>query len=381
MSVSKQDQDYLKKLTVLYVEDEKDSREQLTEFLRRPVGTLITATNGIEGLEAFIKHQPHIVLTDILMPGMDGLTMAKKIKEINPMVPVVVITAFEQTDYLMRAINIGISKYVTKPVNSYMLFENLLECAHLLRAEEQLSLQHQHEIQRLEMKHNETMSILSNGIANDFNNLLQAILESMPLIRLSADDMGRHYIDMIEQYTNEANVLAERLNTLGNDTVTRMKSGQLIPLIKRIIEKGIKDSAVTCSFDCQGKLPNIKFADYMLQQAFESLVENSMESMPSGGTLHLEAKMAAVSEHDALLLTPGNYLHLSLSDTGAGISPTDLPKIFDPYFTTKGKDTQKGKGLSLAICHTIIIKHGGFINAESVVGKGTTFHIWLPGPK
>jgi signal transduction histidine kinase len=381
MSVSKQDQEYLKKLTVLYVEDEKDSREQLTEFLSRPVGTLITANNGIEGLDAFSKHKPDIVLTDILMPGMDGLTMANKILEINPMVPIIAITAFEQTDYLMRAINIGIFRYVSKPVNSYMLFESLLECAHRLRAEEQLELQRHHEIQLMQMKHNKTLAILSNGIANDFNNLLQAILESIPLIRLSADDMGRHYIDMIEKYTDEANVLAERLSILGNETVTRMKSGQLMPLIKRVIEKAVKDTAVTCSFDCPEKTPNIRFADYMIQEVFECLVENALENMPSGGALHLSARLAAVTEHDALLLKPGNYLHISLADTGTGISPVDLPKIFDPYFTTKEKDNLKGKGLSLAICHTIIIKHGGIITAESVVGKGATFHIWLPLPK
>ena len=381
MSVSKQDQNYLKKLTVLYVEDEKDSREQLTEFLGRPVGRLITAANGIEGLEAFIKHKPDIVLTDILMPVMDGLTMAKKIMEINPMTPIIAITAFEQTDYLMRAINIGIFRYVTKPVNSYVLFENLLECAHRLRAEEQLELQRHHEMQIMDMKHKETLAILSNGIANDFNNLLQAILESMPLIRLSADDMGRHYIDMIEKYTDEANVLAERLSMLGNETVARMKSGQLMPLIRRTIEKAVKDTAVTCSFDCPEKIPNIRFADHMMQEVFECLLENALESMPSGGTLRLSARIASVNEHDALLLKPGNYLHISLADSGSGISAENLPKIFEPYFTTKGKDALKGTGLSLAICHTIVIKHGGIINAESVVGKGTTFHIWLPAPK
>jgi signal transduction histidine kinase len=381
MSVSKQDQDYLKKLTVLYVEDEVDSREQLTEFLGRPVGTLITAANGIEGLEAFNKHKPDIVLTDILMPGMDGLTMAKKIMEINPMTPIIAITAFEQTDYLMRAINIGIFKYVTKPVNSYILFESLLECAHRLRAEEQLGLQHYHEIQLLQMKNNETMSILSNGIANDFNNLLQAILGFIPLIRLSADDMGRHYIDMIEKYTDEANVLAERLSILGNETVTRMKSGQIVPLIRLTIEKALKGTAVTCSFDCPEKIPNIKFADNMMQQLFESLLDNAMESMPSGGSLHLSARLAAITEHAEVLLKPGNYLHISLTDTGAGISPDDLPKIFDPYFSTKAKSDLQGTGLSLAICHTIVIKHGGIITTESVEGKGTTFHIWLPAPK
>ncbi len=112
------DQDFLKNLTVLYVEDDGDTRMQFNEFLSRPVGTLITAANGMKGLEAFKKHAPDIVITDIHMPQMDGLTMAQNILEMVPSVPIIVVTAFEQADYLKRAINIGIDKYVTKPVNS-----------------------------------------------------------------------------------------------------------------------------------------------------------------------------------------------------------------------------------------------------------------------
>jgi two-component system cell cycle response regulator len=106
------DQNHLKTLKVLYVEDDPDTRKQCSDFLTRPVGTLITASNGAEGLEAFIKNRPDIVITDIMMPVMDGLTMAKEIRGIAPTVPIIVITAFEQTDYMMRAINIGIDKYV-----------------------------------------------------------------------------------------------------------------------------------------------------------------------------------------------------------------------------------------------------------------------------
>ena len=167
MNINRLDQNFLKTLTVLYVEDDTDTREQFSEFLRRPVGTLITAANGVEGLEAFKKHLPDIVVTDILMPQMDGLTMAYEIRGIVPSVPIIVITAFEQTDYLLRAVNIGIDKYVTKPVNSYLMFECLLECVHRLRAEEQLKLQHQREIGEVWSKHNKIVAGLAGGIAHD----------------------------------------------------------------------------------------------------------------------------------------------------------------------------------------------------------------------
>lgn len=123
---------FLKTLKVLYVEDDADTRKQLSEFLRRQVGTLITASDGAKGLEAFLEHAPDFVITDILMPVMDGLAMAAEIKRVAPSVPIIVLTAFEMPDYLKRAELIGIDRYVTKPVNSFRLQESLLECAQCL---------------------------------------------------------------------------------------------------------------------------------------------------------------------------------------------------------------------------------------------------------
>ncbi len=145
------DQEYLRTLTVLYVEDDADTSGPFAEFLRRPVGTLIVAANGEEGFDAFLQHSPDIVITDILMPVMDGLTMAAKIREVNKTVPIIVVTAFEQTNYLIRAVDIGVDRYVTKPVNSQLLLEALLKTAHILRAEEQLNLKQEWEIQEVQM--------------------------------------------------------------------------------------------------------------------------------------------------------------------------------------------------------------------------------------
>ncbi len=132
--------DYLSTLTILYVEDDRDAREHLIRFLQHRVGTLITAENGAAGLEAFVSRRPQIVITDIQMPEMDGLILAQEIHKLDAAVPIIVVTAFEQTDYLLRAIDIGLDKYVAKPVNPNRLHASLLECADRLRAEKQLRL-------------------------------------------------------------------------------------------------------------------------------------------------------------------------------------------------------------------------------------------------
>ncbi|MDO8927029.1 MAG: response regulator [Sideroxyarcus sp.] len=115
------DRDFLKTLTVLYVEDEEEVRELLSRFLIRWVGVLHTATNGQEGAQAFLEHKPDVVVTDIKMPVMDGLEMASTIKSSSSEVPIIVITAYSERDYFIRAIEIGVDQYVTKPVNTDVL--------------------------------------------------------------------------------------------------------------------------------------------------------------------------------------------------------------------------------------------------------------------
>ena len=122
-------QEYLKRLTVLFVEDEEDSREQCSEFLSRLVGVLVTAQNGAEGLDAWRLHKPDIIITDIRMPVMDGLAMLQEIRSVDTEVPVIILSAFENSDYLKQSIDLGVDGYVFKPVDSAKFAKLLLKSA------------------------------------------------------------------------------------------------------------------------------------------------------------------------------------------------------------------------------------------------------------
>ena len=125
------DEEYLKRLTVLYVEDEEETRELFAEFLARPVGTLITATNGVEGLEAFVKHSPDIVITDFFMPEMDGLEMSTRIRALDLYVPILVVSAYDPKYYVTQAIDL--ENYITKPVNTVWFLDRLYTCVRQMR--------------------------------------------------------------------------------------------------------------------------------------------------------------------------------------------------------------------------------------------------------
>ncbi len=122
----------LKHFSLLYVEDDDNIREQLEQFLRRRVKEFHVAVNGAKGLEAYFEHKPDMVVSDILMPEMTGLEMAERIKADNPEVPIIVTTAFNETDYFLKAIQIGIDNYVLKPVDTEMLQKALDKSARVL---------------------------------------------------------------------------------------------------------------------------------------------------------------------------------------------------------------------------------------------------------
>jgi len=111
------DKTLFKDIRLLYVEDDAMTLEEISFFLKKYVKELIVAKNGEEGLELFKKHRPDMVITDIQMPVMDGLQMSEKIFEIDPSIPIAVTTAYSDGQFIMKAIELGIDKYIIKPIN------------------------------------------------------------------------------------------------------------------------------------------------------------------------------------------------------------------------------------------------------------------------
>ncbi|MBF0345477.1 MAG: response regulator [Nitrospirae bacterium] len=125
----------LKNLTLLYVEDEAGIRENISEVLSRRARSLYEAANGQEGLTLYIKHRPDIVITDIKMPLMSGLEMAKEIKRLNPKAQIIITTAFSERELFLEAINVGINQYVLKPINRDNLLTTIYRCMDVVETE------------------------------------------------------------------------------------------------------------------------------------------------------------------------------------------------------------------------------------------------------
>jgi PAS domain S-box-containing protein len=232
----------------------------------------------------------------------------------------------------------------------------------------------------LRSKKLESVGFLSGGIAHDFNNLLTGIMGNISLAKLSArpGDKILTYLENAENLSVRSSELTKKLLTFSKGGAPIKKPVLIGDFLKETAPMPLSGSNVRCEFKMAEDLWPVEIDEGQMRQVIYNIVINACEAMPGGGTINILAENIIHGPADRPSLKDGKYVKLSIKDQGAGIPPENLSKIFDPYFSTKEMGSQKGMGLGLAISHSIIKKHGGFIVAESIVGNGSTFHIYLP---
>lgn len=225
----------------------------------------------------------------------------------------------------------------------------------------------------------ESLGLLAGGIAHDFNNLLTAILGNISLAKLISREQ-----EEIQELLNEAETASLRAKELTTQLLTFAKGGlpvrrvvSLRELVMDTASFALRGSNVHCEYVFDDDLWLANVDKGLIGQVVQNLVINASQSMPDGGSIFINGKNRLVADMDDFAneqLIPGRYVHLKIQDQGIGIPPEYLAKIFDPYFTTKNK----GSGLGLTICYSIMKKHNGLISVESQFGKGTTFTLFIP---
>jgi PAS domain S-box-containing protein len=230
--------------------------------------------------------------------------------------------------------------------------------------------------ERLRLSKLESVSVLAGGIAHDFNNLLTAILGNVGLAKQYAAASPRAVakLEAVERAGGRAKSLSKRLLTFARGGEPVREPTALPSLVQEAMQFVLHDSPVACRFAFSDGLWLAMADAGQLEQVFQNLALNARDAMPDGGALEVRARNVALDDALAMPLAPGRYVKISVRDAGAGIAPENLPKIFDPYFTTK----TTGSGLGLAVVHSIVTKHAGYVAVSSRVGVGTTFDVYLP---
>jgi len=226
----------------------------------------------------------------------------------------------------------------------------------------------------------ESIGLIAGGIAHDFNNILGGLHGLLSVVKNSLKDHARQ-VEMLSEAQDscmKGKELTSKFITFAEGGTPFKRKILINNLVKDSVESAMSSFDMNCQFDLAKDLWLAEADDSQLQQVINNIVINACESMNQRGTLTVSTKNYLTNDNDRVPLSDGRYIEIILKDEGQGIPKEDLPKIFDPYFTTKRMASEKGTGFGLAICHSIIEKHQGQIIVESAVGKGTTFHIYLP---
>ncbi|MBD3402671.1 PAS domain S-box protein [candidate division GN15 bacterium] len=222
----------------------------------------------------------------------------------------------------------------------------------------------------------ESLGILAGGIAHDFNNLLTGILGNISVALMSMDS-----VEELHDGLREAERAAVRARELTMQLLTFSKGGQpvkktvcLKDIVRDSVSFALRGSNVLAIYDMTDQTATADADAGQISQVIHNLALNADQAMPDGGTLRVGLETVDLDAEGTAGRAPGRYVRITMTDEGHGIPAHYLPRIFDPYFTTK----QSGNGLGLATSYSIVKKHGGHIDVSSETGRGTTFTLYLP---
>lgn len=238
------------------------------------------------------------------------------------------------------------------------------------------------EAELLKMRKLESVGTLAGGIAHDFNKLLSVITRSAEKLKEDVQHTPflHQIVERIEQTSLKAVDLTQKLITFSEGGESAPREVTLSSILKTTIDTYPKLQKPIHGISIPTDLKPIYGDERELSQVVGNLLWNAEEAKKDNEevTVTIAAQNAILSPGNNYSLEAGEYINVSVTDNGKGISSAQFEKVFDPYFSTKDMGTQKGMGLGLAICYSIIKKHNGHISIKSEIGKGTTVELLLP---
>ena len=370
---------------LLLVDDEPDIREVLGIFLSELGYQVYTAENGEKALAAFERIAPPIVLSDIKMPGMDGIELLRRIKQNAPETEVIMITGHGDMELAIDSLKLEATDFITKPIN-----DDMLEFA-LRRAEERIemrrslkayteNLEQMVEEKTRQLLENERMAAVGRAAAelsHTIKNIAGALKGGIYVLGRGIEGDNREYLlrgwEMVQGNVDKIKNLALDLLDFGkseNLTFARLDPLQPVREVVDLLEPRAKANRIELQAELGATLPAITGDAEGIYRCLINLVENAIDAFadeaarPDGREIVIRA-----------FRPPGWGAAYSVSDNGPGIDAETRRQIFKGFVTTKGT---RGTGIGLMMTKRIVDRHGGEIEMLSGRGTGTRFTIRLP---
>jgi signal transduction histidine kinase/ActR/RegA family two-component response regulator len=406
------------KVNILLVDD-NDAKLLSHEAVLTEIGeNLLKASSARQAFEVLLKNEVALILIDVCMPDLDGFELAAMIRE-HPrfqttaiiFVSAVMMTKPDQ----LRGYQLGGVDYVPVPVVPELLRAKVKVFVELYRKTRQLErfnaelerrvAERTAELRRFneeleqridertreretalaqlfEAQKMDTIGRLTGGVAHDFNNLLMAVLGSLALLekRVGAEDQhSRRLLHNAVQGAQRGAALTQRLLAFSRRQELKPESVDVAHLVSGMEEllKRALGHGIDLSLNFPSGLPPLLADANQLELALLNLALNARDAMPKGGRLMIAAAAETITHvGQNARLAPGDYLRISIVDTGVGMDTVTLTKATEPFFTTKGPG--KGTGLGLSMVQGLAAQSGGMLDIHSEPDAGTTIDLWLP---
>jgi signal transduction histidine kinase len=405
------------KVNILLVDDSHAKLLSHEAVLAEVGENLLKASSARQAFEVLLKNEVALILIDVCMPDLDGFELAEMIRE-HPrfqttaiiFVSAVMMTKPDQ----LRGYQLGGVDYVPVPVVPELLRAKVKVFVDLYRKTRQLErfnaeleqrvAERTAELQRFneeleqrieertreretalaqlfEAQKMDTIGQLTGGVAHDFNNLLMAVLGSLSLLekRLSPDDQhNRRLVQNAVQGAQRGAALTQRLLAFSRRQELKPESIDVAQLVTGMMEllKRALGHGIYLKLNFPSLLPPVLADANQLELALLNLALNARDAMQTGGKLMIAAAAETKTASGPEQLAAGDYVRITIADTGVGMDDITLAKATEPFFTTKGPG--KGTGLGLSMVHGLAAQSGGKLRIHSEPNTGTIVDLWLP---
>ncbi len=346
--------------TVLVVEDDPEIREYLC-LLLQPHYQVLQAPNGAEGLELARAGRPALIISDVMMPVMSGLTLLQQLHQNGDTaeIPVILLTARHELDARVEGLQVGASDYISKPFSPRELLARVDTQLRLRDATARIA-----QTERLA-----ATSLITSGFAHEVRNPLNGLINALAPLRESMSErpdpeLALAMLEVVDESVHRIRHLAESLLAMVRTDPgwVAFDVGATLQAAQRTLSWKLPPT-VSIAHEHLAQEP-VSGEPGSLTQVWINLIDNALRALGDKGTIRVSSR------------SEGEEVVVRICDDGCGMAPETLKRAFEPFYTTRLSGD--GTGLGLALCRRIVVQHRGQIGIESTLGGGTTVTVRLP---
>jgi two-component system sensor histidine kinase/response regulator len=361
--------------TVLAVDDEPANLDLISRRLAALGCTVLRATNGEQALAIADRDRPDLVLLDVMMPGIDGWETCRRLKanERTSAIPVIFVTAADQTQDVVKGFEAGGVDYIAKPVEALELAARVRSTLFTKRLQDQLRASNL-ELIKVERSRQELIGMLGH----DIRNLANSVVAFLQLVGMGQLDPSRpEFAELLGLSESNVSEMLRMVNALLD--VYKLEEGRLeaVPQAIRLEELArksvsqVKPEARAKNITVTSEVGDatVFVDDGLVVRVLTNLLANAVKHTPTGGKVHIEARKADEGT---------DFVLIRVSDTGPGITNADAPNVFDRFYQGGNGRSRGGTGLGLAFCRLAVALHGGTIRVANAGQPGAMIDLTLP---